>query len=326
MRIDIFNGDADGICAMQQLQLAAPRKSELITGVKRDIALLAKLAQRTDLAQAQITVLDVSMAVNQEALTYVLEQGAQVFYADHHKSGKIPNHPRLEAHIDLRPATCTAIIINNYLAGAYPGWAVAAAFGDNFHDTAQQLGKKQGFNDKELASLRELGELLNYNGYGRDVTDLHYHPADLLQAINPYPEPLAFSADSPALATLRQGFQNDMAQAKTCKPAEEKPGGRIYHLPATAWARRVAGVFSNALARSEPTKAHALLVAGDDQSFMVSVRAPLTSKQGAVELCQNFATGGGRAAAAGINHLPQTELTTFHEAFFKAFSSPRISG
>lgn len=41
--IDVFNGDADGICALIQLRLANPVESQLITGVKRDIALLQKL-------------------------------------------------------------------------------------------------------------------------------------------------------------------------------------------------------------------------------------------------------------------------------------------
>ena len=37
---DVFNGDADGICALTQLRNAEPRNATLVTGVKRDIALL----------------------------------------------------------------------------------------------------------------------------------------------------------------------------------------------------------------------------------------------------------------------------------------------
>ncbi|HZV66950.1 MAG TPA: hypothetical protein VFG03_18780, partial [Telluria sp.] len=40
---DVFNGDADGICALHQLRLAQPAETRLITGVKRDIALLDRL-------------------------------------------------------------------------------------------------------------------------------------------------------------------------------------------------------------------------------------------------------------------------------------------
>ena len=32
-RIDVFNGDADGICALQQIRLAEPGESVLVTGV-----------------------------------------------------------------------------------------------------------------------------------------------------------------------------------------------------------------------------------------------------------------------------------------------------
>ena len=37
---DCFNGDADGLCALTQLRLNHKVKSELVTGVKRDIGLL----------------------------------------------------------------------------------------------------------------------------------------------------------------------------------------------------------------------------------------------------------------------------------------------
>ena len=38
---DVFNGDADGLCALQQWRLADPAPSTLVTGVKRDIQLFA---------------------------------------------------------------------------------------------------------------------------------------------------------------------------------------------------------------------------------------------------------------------------------------------
>ena len=41
--IDVFNGDADGICALHQLRLHNPQKSSLVTGVKRDNLLLKRI-------------------------------------------------------------------------------------------------------------------------------------------------------------------------------------------------------------------------------------------------------------------------------------------
>ena len=100
--IDLFNGDADGICALIQLRKAEPRDSTLVTGVKRDINLLA----RVDAAPGdQITVLDVSMDKNSAALQQVLERGAEVFYVDHHFPGDIPDHPKLTALINEPDST-----------------------------------------------------------------------------------------------------------------------------------------------------------------------------------------------------------------------------
>ena len=44
---DVFNGDADGLCALHQLRLVTPRASILVTGTKREINLLEHVvAQR----------------------------------------------------------------------------------------------------------------------------------------------------------------------------------------------------------------------------------------------------------------------------------------
>ena len=56
--IDCFNGDADGICALTQIRLQNPVKSQLVTGVKRDISLLNRVnANSGDI----VTVLDISL-------------------------------------------------------------------------------------------------------------------------------------------------------------------------------------------------------------------------------------------------------------------------
>ncbi|MDP1933523.1 MAG: acetyltransferase, partial [Nitrosomonas sp.] len=39
----VFNGDADGLCALHQLRLVDPEIASLITGVKRDIKLLDRV-------------------------------------------------------------------------------------------------------------------------------------------------------------------------------------------------------------------------------------------------------------------------------------------
>jgi len=153
--------------------------------------------------------------------------------------------------------------------------------------------------------------LLNYNGYGENPEDLHFHPAELYRAIQPFESPLDFYEESPVLATLKQGFSDDMANAEAQLPLHESSISRVFSFPAEPWSKRVAGVFSNAIAREQPDKAHALLADNGDNSYLVSVRAPLNNPLGADELCRKFDTGGGRQAAAGINRLPRNQADAF---------------
>ncbi|MDH3360137.1 MAG: acetyltransferase, partial [Desulfobulbaceae bacterium] len=142
---DVFNGDADGICALHQLRLAEPRPdAELVTGVKRDIKLLAKLQ---GVRQAQVTVLDISLDSNREDLNSLLAAECSVFYADHHFAGEIPATEALVAHIDPNPEVCTSLIIDRFLDGRYRAWAVAAAFGDNLHDAARLAAAPLGLSE-----------------------------------------------------------------------------------------------------------------------------------------------------------------------------------
>ena len=71
-RYYVFNGDADGLCALQQLRLTSPGESTLITGVKRDIELVARVKAAPG---DQVTVLDISLDVNRAGLLAVLEAG-----------------------------------------------------------------------------------------------------------------------------------------------------------------------------------------------------------------------------------------------------------
>jgi oligoribonuclease NrnB/cAMP/cGMP phosphodiesterase (DHH superfamily) len=52
-----------------------------------------------------------------------------------------------------------------------------------------------------------------------------------------------------------------------------------------------------------------------DGAFTVSVRAPKANPAKADELCRQFPTGGGRAAAAGINQLPPEQFDAFVARF-----------
>lgn len=314
--IDVFNGDADGICALHQLRLAEPADSELVTGPKRDISLLKRV---TAGAGDCVTVLDVALSKNREALDRVLAAGAHVRYFDHHQPGEIPAHPHLDAHIDTDANVCTSLLVNGFLQGSRLVWAVTAAFGDNLADAARQAAAPLGLTAGQLAQLQSLGECLNYNGYGETLDDLFFDPAELYRQLRPFADPFAFIAESSAYRTLKAGYRDDMARAIAVPAHEVRPSGRIFMLPAEKWARRISGVFGNQLAVEAPGQAHAVLTAKPGGGYVVSVRAPLATKAGADQLCSQFESGGGRKGAAGINHLPEPELGRFIAGFFDVF-------
>ncbi len=319
MLYDAFNGDADGICALLQLRLAEPAESELVTGVKRDIGLLERVPARRGDA---VTALDIALARNRQALERLLAAGAKVRWFDHHNSGELPSHPNFEPHIDLAADTCTSLIVDRFLGGAQRPWAVVAAFGDNMPDSARQAAAPLGLDASRLDRLRELGECINYNAYGEAVADLHFPPAELYRRLYACREPFAFMHEAPEFQALKRGYADDLAQAFSVAPFEVKHGGAVYLLPDAAWARRVSGTFANALAQAHPHRAHALIGLAGAGHYVVSVRSPQATRQGADALCRQFESGGGRAAAAGINVLPAADLERFIQAFFEAYPGP----
>lgn len=317
--IDVFNGDADGICALTQLRNAEPTESVLITGVKRDIALLERVDAR---AGDSVTVLDVSLDKNRDGLERVLAAGADVFYADHHFAGEIPKSRRLETHIDTSPDICTSLLIDRHLDGKFALWAVTGAFGDNLERSARKRAEPLGISGTEVERLRELGSYINYNGYGASLDDLHFPPAELFEKVRSFASPLDFiDSDSDTFGRLASGYRDDMAAAAALRPIRESGHTAVFVLPDERWARRVSGVYSNELANGSPGRAHAVLTERADGSYLVSVRAPLENKTGADELCRRFPTGGGRKAAAGINVLPAEQLDDFIDQF-KRFYGP----
>jgi len=309
--IDVFNGDADGLCALVQLHRSTPRKSEIVTGIKRDINLLKRVnAHQGD----QITVLDISFEKNSADVSRLLESGAMIKYVDHHKTGEMISHPNLDADIDLSAETCTSLIVDKQLGGAFRAWAITAAFGDNLAKQALALGKTSGFDDAQLEQLEKLGTYLNYNGYGASVSDLFYDPADLFEKLRPFDTPFDFLNQSPEVfETLETGYQQDMNEAAEMPYEHCDENIAVIVLPSEKWARRVSGVYSNALTNEFPDRAHAVLTVKENGNYLVSVRAPLNRRYGADELVTQFPTGGGRKAAAGINDLPKAHLDLFVE-------------
>ena len=313
---DVFNGDADGICALRQLRLAEPLEATLVTGLKRDIALLEDLpAARGD----RVTVLDVSLDRNREALGALLDRGVQVRYFDHHYAGTVPSHPGLFAVIDESGALCTSALVDRYLEGRYRAWAVVGAFGDNLPEAAVELAQPLALDADALETLRELGECLNYNAYGETPADVLVPPAQLYRLASGYADPVSLAKEEPTIARLARERVADLHRALESRPLRSWPAADAYLLPDAAWSRRVSGTFANRLALTEPHRAHAVLTPARNGAYIVSVRAPRGGGVSAVEFCRRFATGGGRALAAGIDRLEGARLEGFLDEFSRAW-------
>ena len=310
-----FNGDADGLCSLQQLRLNEPQAATLVTGVKRDIALLRNIEGQNGDA---ITVLDISLYENRSDLQRLLDSGASVRYFDHHRSGPIPNHLLMEAHIDESAEACTAILVDRHLRGRHRRWAIVAAFGDNLSRVGRAMASDAGLDEGATAALERLGTCLNYNAYGESIEDLHVHPAELAALMLPFADPFEFIAQSTVPAKLYAGYEDDMAKARTQVERRSVAPG-IVVLPNEPWARRAIGVLTNELAQDRPDTPHAVLSPKTSGGFTVSVRVPPHSPVSAADFCSRFETGGGRKLAGGINHLAEAELEGFVARFHAHF-------
>jgi hypothetical protein len=315
--IDVFNGDADGLCALRQWRLAFPEAAQRVTGVKRDIQLLARVKAG---AGDRVTVFDISFDSNRADAQRLLTDGAELVWFDHHYAGELPVHPAFTATIDPAPLVCTSLLVDRVLGGRFRAWAVVGAFGDNLAEAATEAAAPLALAAGDLQALAQLGELLNYNGYGDSLEDLHFPPEALYSLLTEYAEPLDFVRQAPAFGRLKAGFDEDMAACAGLQPALETPRAAAYLLPDAAWARRAVGVLANRLASSARDRAHALLVPDGRGTLTVSVRAAKNQPTGAEVLCRRFPGGGGRQAAAGINRLPMSDAERFIGEFAGFFA------
>lgn len=302
-RFDVCNGDADGLCAVLQWRLVHPAPAELLTGAKREIELLHTVPAR---AGDEVLVCDLSMQRNLAALQRLLADGVRVRYVDHHHVDAVPRHAGLQALIDTDARVCTSLLMDRLLQGRCRRWALVGAYGDNLAAVADALAAGAGLGAAQRAQLRALGEGINYNAYG-EAGDPHIAPQALYARLARHADPLALlreDAIGDELQALRAA-DLQLARAQPLQPAGD--GARWVSLPDAAWARRVIGSFANDLATRSPQLAHAVLLADRQGGHAVSLRAPLATPGGADALCRRFG-GGGRAGAAGIDHLSAAEL------------------
>lgn len=313
-RFDVCNGDADGLCAVRQWRLHEPASTTLVTGLKREIALLQRVPpERAD----EVLVCDVSMARNRAALLALLARGVRVRWFDHHTAGEVPSDPALEAHLDFGAEVCTSLLVDRHLGGRYRAWALAGAYGDDMTAVADRLAAESGFDAPQRAALQRLGRAINYNAYGEEASDVRLHPAELYAVMARHDDPFALLANEPVVGEIDLQREADRRQARELAPSWHSDRARVVVLPDAPWSRRVSGVLANELAATRPAQAQAVLRARRGGDYQVSVRAPRDAPHGAATLCAAFG-GNGRSAAAGIDVLPAAELERFIQAFAAA--------
>ncbi|MES2935709.1 MAG: DHH family phosphoesterase, partial [Pseudomonadota bacterium] len=314
---DVFNGDADGICALHQLRMAEPRAAQLVTGTKREIELLQRVPT---VDQIDVTVLDISFDSNLPGLKRILDAGGRVTYFDHHSASKLFEHPNLHTYLDDAPQVCTSLLVDQYLGGRYRQWALVAAFGDNLIGRSHQLARELGLTESHTNALCEIGFLLNYNAYGESLADLHMTPEALYSVVHQFAEPIDF-ASAPAYTLLAEHYRQDAFHMDALMPEWAGKSGVIYILPCTPWARRISGMFANKLIANDPYKSYGVLTQKIDGNYVVSVRSSKPDERSASGLCDRFASGGGRRSAAGINTLPANDVERFVASFAAYFDT-----
>lgn len=315
--IDVFNGDADGICAVHQWRLAYPADTELVTGAKRDISLLQNLSASDG---DSVNVFDISFDQNIHSIRQLLDSGVKMTYFDHHSANTRFEHPGLTMYWDDDPKVCSSVLVNNALGRQYSEWAIVGAFGDNLSNTARKLATSLGLSEYQVGQLCELGKLLNYNAYGESLADLHFHPALLYAEMSQYKDPFQMITEASAFRTLQRGYHSDQLYLNSLNPTETGKDAILYVLPDQSWARRISGEFANQLATDNPSKSCAVIVPKTNSAFVVSIRSAMPDLHPANTFCGRFLTGGGRRSAGGVNILPASELDHFVRLFFQYFS------
>lgn len=300
---DVFNGDADGLCALQQLRLAQPKESVLVAGSKGDHDLLQRVAARPG---DTVTLLDIPVEANREALLELLGIGVSIECFDHHPASG-PEHPLLRLRLDPAPKVCTSRLVDRYLSGQYRAWAVVGAFGDNMPVAAEEMARSIGLDQKKTWLLKMLGECLNYNAYGRGEADLSISPAMLHQCMAPFNDPLQFMMQVDVFLHIAQQRAGDMALAKDVRPMLQTDRLTAVLLPDAAWARRVIGIYANHLARLNPGRICAVFVPNGRNALSVSLRAARQCGALAGRLARRHG-GDGRATVAGISDLPVEQV------------------
>jgi hypothetical protein len=313
---DFFNGDADGIISLHQYRLHFPKKSEVFTGVKRDVKLLR---HAVEIKNSTLSVFDISLLSNKDYMGEVLNNNNRVTWFDHHEPGETDLGENFSIKVDADPNCCTNILVDKYIDGLHRPWTICGAYGDNLHEQAEKLNPN--FNEKIMSELKEIGETLNYNGYGNELSDLTVDPKEVYLDLHQYVSPFQYRKKSEIYNKIHTQLISDKAELSSSEILHDTDTGKVILLPNTKASVRYSGIYSNQQTTDDPDKAFAILTLVDEENYRVSIRSPKTNPYGASKLALQFPTGGGREKAAGVNELPKSELINFISKFEEVYGN-----
>jgi hypothetical protein len=192
-------------------------------------------------------------------------------------------------------------------------------YGDNLHEQADKFNPC--FDEITMSKLKEVGETLNYNGYGNEELDLTAHPKDVYIDLKEYESPFEYRIKSETYNKIHTHMKSDEAELSSSEILHESETGKVILLPNTRASIRYSGIYSNQQTTDSPDEAFAILTSVGGGNYRISIRSPKTNPYGASKLALQFPTGGGREKAAGVNELPKSELNNFIEKFEEVYGS-----
>ena len=188
--------------------------SVLVTGVKRDIALLERVPrQPRRLGDGARHLRSTPIAPRCSRCS---SAASTVEYFDHHYAGELPVHPGSRAHIDTSPGVCTGMLVDRAprRRGSASGRSSPRSATISPRP-ARELAGRCGLDAARLAELRELGESIAYNAYGDTEADLHRAPGGAVpDACARYADPFRFMRAEPVVRENRRARRQDLELAR----------------------------------------------------------------------------------------------------------------
>jgi len=271
-RFSVCNGDADGLCSAVQWFMHEPSPATLVTGLKRELALL----DRVDCGVGdEINIFDIAMSRKSHRTAALARSRRACALFDHHAVvTDVPASALFEARIDAGCDSCTSLLVDRRIGGACHGWALVGTYGDNLSERADQLAVEWGFDIGDRQRLRRMGEAIDYNAYGDRESDVHVAPARLYDIMTRYRDPRDMLAQEAVVDEIDALRRRTWTGRSRSRPLDESQCS-VLVLPDEPWSCRALGSVANELANAETAARPHGAKAPPAGGFMVSVRAPL---------------------------------------------------